>query len=403
MRKDVHDFINYRREEIELLNKSEIARRMGCDRRTVDKYINGPYNTKSKRKYYSELDSFKSIIDDKVDIYGSTAMAVYKFICKKGFTGKYGIVAKYVREHKDIQLQKATIRFETSPGLQAQVDWKESIKMINRNNEEFEVNIFLFVMGYSRYKVLILTADRTQNTLFKCMIEAFKYIGGIPNEILFDNMSTVVDRANSNFRKTIFNKTFAHFATDAGFEPIACRPYRPQTKGKAESLAYLTSRLTPYNNEFDTFEDLCKITSEITKELNSEISQATGCRPQELLKKEQEYLRPHPPMELLLSYLSRQKEYKVSKESMINYHGKKYSVPIEYIGKSVTVEETDISIQIYFNRDLIVCHDKSDKKFNYKHEHIKEILLSDSLKGYSDEDVEYFIKEKLSTLDRLLE
>ena len=403
MRKDVHDFINYRREEVELLNKSEIARRMGCDRRTVEKYISNSCGKKSNRVYCSELDAFKPIIDDKVDVYGATAMAVYKFISKKGFTGKYGIVAKYVREHKDIQSQKATIRFETSPGLQAQVDWKESLKMVNRKNEEFEVNIFLMVMGYSRFKVLILTSDRTQNTLFKCMIEAFKHIGGIPNEILFDNMSTVVDRAKSDFRKTVFNKAFAHFAADAGFEPIACRPYRPQTKGKAESLAYLTSRLVPYNKEFNTFEDLCKITAEIMEELNNEISQATGSKPKELIKKEREYLRPHPPIDLLLSYISRQKEYKVSKESMVNYHGKKYSVPIEYIGKSVTVKETDISIQIYFNRDLIVCHDKSDKKFNYKQEHIKEILLSDAFKGHSDEDVEKFIAEKLSILDRLLE
>ena len=110
------------------------------------------------------------------------------------------IVAMIIREHKAQKQNKATIRFETSTELQAQVDWKESMKMMNRNNETFEVNIFLMILGYSRYKVLILTADRTQNTLFKCLIEAIKHIGGIPNEILFDNMSTVVDMAKSDFR-----------------------------------------------------------------------------------------------------------------------------------------------------------------------------------------------------------
>lgn len=403
MRKDVNNFINNLGEEAQLLNKSEIARRMGCDRRTVDRYINPEISNNGAREYISSLEPFKAIIKEKVDTYGSTAMAVFKFIQSKGFTGQYGIVAKFVREHKSKQVQRATIRFETSPGLQAQVDWKENLKMINRKNEEFEVNIFLMVLGYSRYKVLILTADRTQETLFKCLIEAFKQIGGIPGEILFDNMSTVVDRAKSNFRRVEFNQSFESFADDAGFKPIACRPYRPQTKGKVEALAKLTSRLKPYNKEFDTFEDLEKITRSVMDELNNEISQATNMKPVERLMTEKEHLRPHPPMDVLMSYLSRQKEYKVSKESMVSYHGQKYSVPIEYIGKTVTVEETDDAIQIYFSKDLVVCHAKSVKKLNYKQEHIKEILRSDALSGYSDSDIESFMKEKLSMLDKLLD
>ena len=403
MRKDVQALINFHREEAELLNKSEIARRMNCDRRTVDRYINNPTARVSTREYTSELEPFKETIINKVDMYGSTAMAVYKFIQKRGFKGKYGIVAKFVREHKDLSQKKATIRFETSPGLQAQVDWKENLQMINRGGTAFTVNIFLMVLGYSRYKVMILTSDKTQSTLFRCMIEAFKYFGGIPHEILFDNMATVVDKAKTHYTKTRFNKTFSYFAADAGFEPVACRAYRPQTKGKAESLAYLTSRLIPYNREFDTFEDLAAITSEVMNEINNYTSQATDKIPAIVLQEEKEYLKPLPPMDLLLSYLSDQKEYKVSKESMVTYHGHKYSVPVKYVGEYVTVEDTDDTVQIYFNKDLIVCHEKSDKKFNYKKEHVKEILKSDALKGHSDADIEKFIKEKLSMMDKLLE
>lgn len=183
MRKDVQALINFYREEAELLNKSEIARRMNCDRRTVDRYIDNPPARTSTREYTSELEPFKETIINKVDMYGSTAMAVYKFIQKRSFNGKYGIVAKFVREHKDSSQKKATIRFETSPGLQAQVDWKENLQMINREGTPFTVNIFLMVLGYSRYKVMILTSDKTQSTLFRCMIEAFKYLGGIPQSI----------------------------------------------------------------------------------------------------------------------------------------------------------------------------------------------------------------------------
>ena len=97
---------------------------MNCNRRTIDKYISGAPPRK-KREYNSLLDEYKSIIINKVDTYGASAMAIYKFIQKKGYAGKYNTFANFVRAHKNEEQHKATIRFETTPGLQAQVDWKE--------------------------------------------------------------------------------------------------------------------------------------------------------------------------------------------------------------------------------------------------------------------------------------
>lgn len=77
-------------------------------------------------------------------------MAVYKFIEKKGYTGKYSIVADFVKRHKNAEVKKTTIRFETNPGLQAQVDRKEDMTLVNRYGEEFKINIYLMVFGYSR-------------------------------------------------------------------------------------------------------------------------------------------------------------------------------------------------------------------------------------------------------------
>ena len=161
-------------------------------------------------------------------------MAVYKFIEKKGYSCKYSTVAAFVKKHKNEEIAKATIRFETASGLQAQADWKEELTMISKHGDVFKVNIFLMVLGYSRMKFLHLTTDRTQATLFLCMIEAFKCFKGILHEILFDNMKTVIDRSKSTFSNVEFNKTFKYFADDSGFKSIACRAYRPQIKGKAK-------------------------------------------------------------------------------------------------------------------------------------------------------------------------
>lgn len=405
MRKDIQNRISrFTREERFLLNKSEMARRFNCDSRTIKRYLDiesGELVPKaSRRQYVSKLDDYKEIIIDKVDKYGATAMAVYTFIRKKGYTGKYSTVAAFVKNHKQEETHKATVRFETAPGLQAQLDWKEELTMVSRYGEVFKINIFLMVLGYSRLKYICLTTNRNQNTLFSCMNKAFEYFKGIPHEILFDNMKTVVDHSKSSFTKTVLNSTFKHYSEDANFKTITCRPYRPQTKGKAEALARLMNRLVVYNEEFLDYYELEKIVEDFREEINTEVSQATNEVPFERFKKETEYLKPIPPNNLLSSYVSREKEYTVSKESMVRYEGQKYSVPTKYIGKKMTVTSmSDGSVTIYYNNDFVVCHSRSDKVYHYKKEHMQEILKSDACRHMGDMEIEHFINENMSMMD----
>ena len=410
MRGDIEDLIKFITKEDELLfNKAELARRYDCDPRTIDRYLkiqSGEIQPKKhKRIYHSKLDSYKDIIIRKVDTYGCSAMAVYKFIKKKGYTGGYSILADFVRKHKENETKKATIRFETNPGLQAQVDWKEDMKLVNRAGEEFKVNIFLMVLGYSRLKFIKITTDRTQPTLFTCMTEAFQYFDGIPQEILFDNMKTVVDHSKSSFTKTVFNSRFEYFAKDIGFKPIACRPYRPQTKGKVESLAKLMDRLKAYNEEFDTWDDLISICDRFMDDINNEISQGSDEIPVALFNKEKEYLLPLPSMDVLQNYISRQedKTYSVNRESMIKYNGKKYSVPTRYIGERMTVKVDDNDIlSIYYNNDLVVCHEISSKKYNYTLDTAYEILKSDAMRHKSDAEILNYVKNNLLKMDQCI-
>lgn len=397
---------SFSKEEVCLLNKAELARRFNCDPRTVDRYIkiaNGELKPKERtHTYKSKLDDYKETIINKVDNYGCTAMSVYKFIQKKGYTGKYSIVADFVSKHKDNEIKKATIRFETNPGLQGQVDWKEDLRLVNRKGDEFKVNIFLMVLGYSRYKYIELTTDRSQNTLFRCLINAFKFYGGVPKEILFDNMKTVVDHAKSSFTSTIFNDSFSYFARDACFKPIACRPYRPQTKGKVESLAKLMDRLKAYNEEFDTWTDLEIIVKNFMYDINNEISQATNERPIDMFYKEKEHLLPKSNLNTLYSYISDQEDntVKVNRESMIKYEGRKYSVPIKYIGERMSVICDDYNnLRIYYNGKFVISHQKTSRPYNYTIDTAYEILKSDAMKNSSDDEILTYVKSNLMQLD----
>ena len=130
--------------------------------------------------------------------------------------------------------------------------WKEKLKIHDKKGNEYIISIFLIVLGNSRYKYIELTFDQTQPTLFRCLINALKYFGGTTEEILFDNMKTIVDQVKSNYTEVVINSKAMQFSKDAGFKIVTCRPYRPRTKGKVETLAKIMNRLKAYDYEFES-------------------------------------------------------------------------------------------------------------------------------------------------------
>ena len=359
MRKDVENELLKYRLEVKILNKSELARRMGCSRQTINSKIKKQVNKdfkNAKRKYYSKLDDFKDIIQVKVEKYACSAMAIYLLLKEKyEYSGGYSSVARYVSNFKKEEKAKVTIRYETTPGYQAQVDWKEKVQLTDKYNNTYVINIFLMVLGYSRMKFIKLTFDKTQSTLFECLTNAFEFFGGTTEEILFDNMKTVIDRIKSDFSNVVINEKFMQFAKDSGFTVRACRAFRPETKGKVEILAKIINRIKAYNNEFSDQYDLRKIIEEMNISLNNEIVQGINEKPILRFEKEKNTLIP-VNIELLKPYFLRQKEYKVSNESMISYKGKKYSVPTAYIGKYLNVAEEDNTIYIYYTTNFICSY-----------------------------------------------
>lgn len=401
MRKDIYERMKLMFKEETQPNYAEIARRYNCDYRTVKRYYeSGPTAKEPKRIYKSKLDNYKEVIVQKLDL-GCTFKSIYCFIQKKGYEGKYTILRDFCAAHRTEEIRKATIRFETSPGLQAQVDWKESVRMISRSGEVFEINIFLMLLGYSRMKYLQLTIDKAQDTLFDCLINGLKYFEGVPKEIIFDNMRTVVNQSRTNYQDAVINESFYQFSKDLSFEVWTCRAYRPQTKGKVEALAKLMSRLEPYNYEFKTLQELNEIVIAVNNELNTEVSQAINCPPVIRWKKEKEYLLQLPNQDVLNGYLTSPITRTVSKESMVTYKYNKYSLDPQYIGKTVTLKVESSKLIILFNGIIIASHEISQRKFNYKADDYLKILKSDVFKFKPDNEINEFAKEQLALYDNI--
>ncbi|ECP7771544.1 IS21 family transposase [Listeria monocytogenes] len=389
-------------------NFAALAKQYNCDYRTVKRYyeagLTGDLDKLRERKPSVPplLHGFEEIIRDKLELNCSAA-SIFYFLGKKDYKGSYTTIKRYCRKYREEKVQKATIRIETTPGLSAQVDWKENVKMVSRDGEVFYFNIFLYILGYSRMKYLELTFDRTQPTVFQCLVNAFEYCGnGIPQEIWFDNMKTVVDRSKSQFTQTVFNEKFRQFAKDAGFHPIACRPFRPQTKGKVEALARTVERLMVFNYEFTDVQELKQIIYELMQDLNGSVSQAIHNKPTVLLKEELPILAPIHRLELL-SYVSRNKRLlrKVSMESMVQYQNAKYSVPVKYIGKEVTLDIRRDNLFVWYGDKCIRTHPISEKALNYQREDSLEILRSDVFKYLEDEELERFVDDNLHAYDDL--
>ena len=387
----------------EKINKSALARQYGCCWRTIDRRLNPEKYKKEKKEriYSSKLDEYKSIIDGKIENNNIPATGIYFLLkAKYDFDGKYGIVNKYVSSKKKEIINNLTIRFETIKGYQSQVDWKEKLKLHDIYGNEYIVSIFLIVLGNSRFKYIELTYDQTQPTLFKCLINSFKYFGGITEEILFDNMKTIVDHAKSTYTNVIINSKAEQFSKDAGFKIVTCRPYRPRTKGKVETLAKIMNRLKAFDKEFKDIKELNEIVKKLNYSLNyEEKSQGTNEIPINLFQKEKEYLIP-VNIDILKNYYIPEKTYKVSNESMITYQGIKYSVPIQYVGKQITVLDEDNVIHLYYNTKLIYSYNKNKKyKYNYKENDYVEILKSSSFDKKTNEEINEFIDNNLKSMD----
>lgn len=380
---------------------------MNCDWRTAKKRYELQQQIENGlplplKKHKSILDPYVDIINAKLDIAGITASAIYHFLLDTtDYSGKYGLVKNYVKNHKDKKTKKATIRVPKVPGKLGQVDWKEDFTLINKYGESVTFNIFLFTLPFSEKKYCRLTLDKKQDTVINSLIYTFQHIGGIPKEIWFDNMLTVVDAAKMGKHDRI-NDKIKQFAKDMAFTPIPCRPRRPQSKGSVEAFAKLCDRLLAYNNEFESIEDLEKIVSTFNENINNEISQSHNRIVNEVYEYEKEYLLQLPNNKIFSSYLSNRQTRKVAKDSMISYKSNKYSVPVKYIGFDLNVIEKDNFLYIYDNTNLIRCHQNSNNPLNYNKDDVKDILVSDLLKDSTEEKIEAFIADNLSQYDNLL-
>ena len=379
-------------------NYSALGRMYNIDRRTAQKKYLGIPN-KEKRNKPSKLDKHFDLIKEKLAIPCVKMKSVYMYIKINvdPDIGTYSNFIKYVDKHKEliqIKNQTAHVLFETKYGEQLQFDWKGPITLHKRNGEEISFYIFTTTLSASRFHTFIYSRFMTRESVERCLIETFEIIGGVPSECLTDNMSSII-----NYSQHQFTKEFKEFSRDMGFEPRHCKVRSPETKGKVESANRFMNWLLPYDYEFETEEELIQIIKRLSNKINQEVNQTTNLPPVSLFQKEKEYLQPLPKQIIIDSYLDTLKSVKVSNTMLIYYKGSRYSVPKKYINQTVKVKESDNKLYVYYNKKLIVMHDITNKKINYRKEDYIEGLSAVITKpGY---DIEGLAENNLELLGKI--
>jgi len=281
--------MDIRNDRLKGMSYTEIGREYHVDPRTAKKYAQSdtrPEYVLSEPKP-SKLDRYKEVINVWLEEAPYSAERIYEKIREQGFTGGHSIVKDYVRGKKEQLDEKATVRFETMPGLQGQMDWAffEDHTAFEEGKQK-KLYCFLLIMGYSRTRYIEFVTDMNTNTMIRCHANAFRYFGGYPEEILYDNMKQVVIKRLLKQEDSTLNRQFEDFAGFYGFKPVLCRPYRGQTKGKVERTVQFVRDNLMVGIRYDSLDDLNGQALAWCNKVNSKIHATTGEIPFEKLKKE---------------------------------------------------------------------------------------------------------------------
>jgi transposase len=357
-------------QEIEELKRQGLSiramsRLTGYDRKTIRKHLVHPeavpeYGPRPAQP--SKLDAFKPYLEDRLKAGVWNAQVLLREVRARGYPGGYTILKDWLHPQRQSAQTVAVRRFETPPGRQAQVDWGH-LGTIEMDGEEYKLNGFTFTLGYSRAMMAEAALDQKLGTLLKMHEEAFRQLGGVPEEILYDRMKTVWLETDER-GETVWHPVFLDFARYWGFRPRLCRPYRAQTKGKVESgVKYVRRNFLCglQGREPSGRDDLnAQLRGWVWEVANQRIHGtthepvATRWNVDRLSLQSLDGRPPYPYVDDELR--------KVARDAYVSWQGSRYSVPWTYAGKPVWVRERAGDVEVHYGRERIAVHGQAPHK-----------------------------------------
>jgi transposase len=335
---------------------SEIARQTGRDRKTVRKIIEagvspaGDTPARRKRKKGEKLAPFEGYLKQRLAEGVLNTRKLLRELKARGYQGGLTQLIMYVQPYRTSREERAVMRYETEPGQQAQVDWS-SFGYTSVEGRQQRLYAFVMTLGYSRMLYVEFTTSTESSIWLRCHQRAFEYFGGVPREILHDNLKTAVLSRGAG--GTIhWNTRYLDFALYYGFSPYPCKPYRAQTKGKVErSIRYLQQNFW-VGTHFVDVPDLNSQSLEWLQSVaNVRVHGTTGVSP--LSRFGQEDLQPLPGERFDTSPITHRR---ATRDCTVHYRGNTYSVPAAHAEQMLLLKETEAGqLRIYTAEQSLVA------------------------------------------------
>ena len=337
-----------------------IAEDLGVARNTVRRYLKSPeaMRPRQRARRTSKLDSYTEYVDRRLDDGLENCVVLHRELQALDYDGGYSILKSYVSPRRRRRQPEATMRFETAPGEQAQVDWG-SLAYLDEDGKKRRIWVFVMTLGWSRacYVELVRRADTA--AFIQCHVNAFEYLGGVPRRCLYDN-AKVVTLGRDEGKQPIWNQRMLDFAMRVGFETRLCQPYRAQTKGKVESgVKYVKGNMWPsirFTDDADVNRQGLEWCDSVA---NRRIHGTTHRVPWEMLAEERAHLGRLPGRASLAPYL--REDRKVARDGFVSWEGSRYGVHWKWVGRIVQVGQRQGTVEIWVGDERIAVHPRAQR------------------------------------------
>jgi transposase len=337
-----------------------IARRLDISRNTVRKYLRTPGLpvAKPRPRRPSKLDPFRDHVRRRLAAGVENCVVLLRELRAQGYAGSYSILKGHVRPLRLGRAVTATMRFETKPGEQAQVDFGH-FPFITPDGQRHWYWGFVMVLAWSRLLYVEFIRHADVASFIRCHLNAFERFGGLPHTGLYDNTKVVVLGRDAD-GVPHWNATFLDFALRVGFEARLCRPYRAQTKGRVESgVKYVKHNFWPAV-EFHDGADLNRQAHAWMESVaNVRVHGTTGERPLARFAREVPHLRPLPGPERVAPFL--REERRVGRDGFVAWERGWYGVPWRWAGQRVHVAATESTVELWAGSARLAVHPRATR------------------------------------------
>jgi transposase len=304
---------------------------------------NVPAELQSQPRRSREIDAYETTLQELLRRHPQlTARRLWEELCAQGFAGSYKQVWSRVRALRPRPVRTPVVRFETSKGSQAQSDYSvHDLDFLQEGRRR--VYLFSYILGFSRRAYIHWVDSQNFETTVREHLRAFAHLGGLASSCLYDNQKVVVLRWL--YGEPIYNPRFLAFATHYGFQPVACKPRTPRTKGKVERFFHYVQESLLAGREFRSLEHLNEVTTWWLEHVaDVRVHRETGQTPRQRHAEEVPHLLPVPACPFQADPVVHRT---VDAEGFVAWRGNRYSVPYSHLGRLLPVRLTETELIVY--------------------------------------------------------